>query len=171
VTISDDRPIGIKRMENRMESTGPHHFAMEGWISCAPFERLLHIKIVEACGGKATLTMPFLIDFAQGAGLLHGGALVSLADTAVVMAIKSTLPPQTHFATISLETRFLRPVRQGLVTAKARVTDQTENILKGKATLFDEDERPVLEFSSTFKIARDRAIRGIELREPGKIQE
>ena len=89
-----------------MESTGPHHFAMEGWISCAPFERLLHMKIVEASEGKAILIMPFLLDFAQGAGLLHGGALVSLADTAVVMAIKSTLPPQTHFATISLETDF-----------------------------------------------------------------
>jgi uncharacterized protein (TIGR00369 family) len=89
-----------------MESTGPHHFAMEGWISCAPFERLMHMKIVEASGGKATLTMPFLIDFAQGAGLLHGGALVSLADTAVVMAIKSALPPQTHFATISLKLGF-----------------------------------------------------------------
>jgi acyl-CoA thioesterase len=154
-----------------MESTGPHHFAMEGWISCAPFERLLRMKIVEASEGKATLIMPFLIDFAQGAGFLHGGALVSLADTAVVMAIKSTLPPQTHFATISLETRFLRPVRQGVVTARAQVTDRGEDILRGQATLLDEDGRPVLEFSSTFKIARDRAIRGIEWREPGKTRE
>ena len=72
--------------------TGPHTFDMEGWISCAPFERLLHMEIVEASDGRATLTMPFLIDFAQGAGLLHGGALVSLADTAVVMAIKSLAP-------------------------------------------------------------------------------
>jgi len=154
-----------------MDSTGPHHFAMEGWISCAPFERLLHMKIVEASGGKATLTMPFLLDFAQGAGLLHGGALVSLADTAVVMAIKSTLPPQTHFATISLQTRFLRPVRQGVITARAQVTDQTENILQGQATIFGEDGGVVLEFSSTFKIARDRAIHGIEWSKPPKTRD
>ncbi len=64
---------------------------MESWISRAPFERLLHMEIVAAADGAATLTMPFLIDFAQGAGLLHGGALVSLADTAVAMAIKT--PP------------------------------------------------------------------------------
>ena len=149
-----------------MESTGPHHFSMEGWISCAPFERLLHMQIVEASEGKATLTMPFLIDFAQGAGLLHGGALVSLADTAVVMAIKSIVSPQTHFATISLETKFIRPVHQGVITAKARVTDKTERILQGQATVFDEDGRPVLEFSSTFKIAQERVIRGIEWRTP-----
>jgi uncharacterized protein (TIGR00369 family) len=142
-------------------STGPHQFGMEDWISCAPFERLLRMNIVEAADGLATLTMPFLIDFAQGAGLMHGGALVSLADTAVVMAIKSLVPPQTHFATISLETRFLYPVKQGAVTARAKVFKQQGRILQGRATVYNEAERPVLEFSSTFKIARDSHISGI----------
>ena len=141
--------------------TGPHKFDMEGWISCAPFERLLHMEIVEASDGRATLTMPFLIDFAQGAGLLHGGALVSLADTAVVMAIKSLAPVQTHFATISLKSKFLYPVKQGIVTARARVMKQQGRILQGQATVYNEEERPVLEFSSTFKVAKDSIIRGI----------
>ena len=53
------------------QDTGPHQFQLESWISCAPFERLLHIEIVKAADGHATLTMPFLLDFAQGAGLMH----------------------------------------------------------------------------------------------------
>jgi acyl-CoA thioesterase len=142
-------------------STGPHQFQMEEWISCAPFERLLRMEIIEASKGSAILTMPFLIDFAQGAGLMHGGALVSLADTAVVMAIKSLVPSQTHFATISLVTKFLYPVKQGIVTAKASVIIQEERILKGRALVYNEEERPVLEFSSIFKIAKDTEIRGV----------
>jgi len=51
------------------QDTGPHQFQMEGWVSRAPFERLLHIEIVEAADGRAMLKMPFLVDFAQGAGL------------------------------------------------------------------------------------------------------
>ena len=145
--------------------TGPHRFDMEGWISCAPFERLLHMEIVEASDGRATLTMPFLVDLAQGAGLLHGGALVSLADTAVVMAIKSLAPVQTHFATISLEAKFLYPVKQGVVTAKAKIIQQEGRILQGQATVYNEEERPVLQFSSTFKVAKDSIIRGITFRE------
>jgi len=93
--------------------TGPHHVEMGQWISCAPFERLLNMTIVEACNGMATLTMPFFIDYAQGAGLMHGGALVSLADTAAAMAVKSIIAPQSHFATIELESRFLLPVKKG----------------------------------------------------------
>jgi uncharacterized protein (TIGR00369 family) len=135
---------------------------MDQWISCAPFERLLHIEILEAAEGHAVLTMPFLFDLAQGAGLLHGGALVSLADTAVVMAIKSILPPKTHFATVSMESRFLLPVKQGIVTARAEVGERDGRSIRGIATVYDEDQRAVLEFASLFKIARDARIRGVK---------
>lgn len=147
------------------QDAGPHRFQMEGWISCAPFERLLHIEIVAAADGRATLRMPFLVDFAQGVGLMHGGALVSLADTAVVMAIKSILPPQTHFATTALETKFLRPVMQGIVTAEAQVVSQEERTLRGQAIIYDEEQRPVLEFTSTFKVAKDGNIKGVTFRD------
>ena len=151
-----------KGLEEKVSpGTGPHHFEMGQWISCAPFERLLNMTIVEACNGMATLTMPFFLDYAQGAGLMHGGALVSLADTAAAMAIKSIIAPQSHFATIELESRFLLPVKKGIVTAKAGVVSRSGRQLKGKATVYDEDGRAVLEFYSTFKIAKDTKIEAI----------
>jgi len=142
-------------------STGPHRFEMDGWISCAPFERLLNMEIVEASDGQAILKMPFLLDYAQGGGLMHGGALVSLADTAVGMAIKSLIPPQSHFATILCEAKFLLPVKKGIVTAKARVVERQGRTLKGRATVYDDEERAVMEFSSTFKIAKDTTVKGV----------
>ncbi len=139
--------------------TGPHRFRMGPWISCAPFEKLLHMEIVEAAAGRAILRMPFLVDLAQGAGLMHGGALVGLADTAVVMAIKSIVAPQTHFATVKMQANFRRPVRQGVVTARARVNAVRERWLEGRALVCDQEERTVLAFEATFKIARDTRIR------------
>jgi len=138
--------------------TGPHCVKLENWISCAPFEKLLNMKIIHAKDARATLTMPFHYDYAQGAGLLHGGAIVSLADTAVVMAIKSILPPMTHFATINLNSTFLAPVKKGIVTAKAVAKRQGERTITGTASVFDESGKPVLEFSSTFKIAKHAKI-------------
>ncbi len=160
-------------MENGLETklsqkTGPHQFEMTEWISCAPFERLLNVTIVEALDGRARLTMPFFIDYAQGAGLLHGGALVSLADTAVVMAIKSVIAPLSHFATIELECRFLLPVKKGIVTAEAEVVSREGRQLKGKAILSDEEGRAVLEFYSTFKIAKDTQIRAVSFKSDQK---
>ena len=132
--------------------TGPHGMDMKDWIDVAPFGRLLNMEIVEANNGKASLSMPFLSDFAQGSGLMHGGALVSLADTAAVMAIKSLVSPDTYFATISLKTTFLYPVKSGMVTARARVTARRKKHLYGRVTVFDQEERPVLQFKATFKI-------------------
>ena len=136
------------------QNTGPHQVSLRQWISCAPFEQLLHMRIEEAAEGKAILTMPFLYDFAQGKGLLHGGALVSLADTAVVMAIKSILPPSTHFGTISMESKFLYPVTQGLLTARAWVTRREDRTIHSQATIYNDEEKPVMEFSCVSKIAR-----------------
>jgi acyl-CoA thioesterase len=147
--------------EENKPSTGPHHFQMPAWISCAPFERLLGMEIIEAAEGRAVLRMPFLVDYSQGAGLMHGGALVSLADTTVVMAIKSIIAPQSHFATIALDTKFLLPVKKGIVTAKARVRSTGNRLLQGEAEVYDAEGRTVMTFRSTFKIARDTKIEGV----------
>ena len=125
------------------------------------------MEIVEAADGRATLTMPFSVELAQGAGLMHGGALVSLADTAVVMAIKSLVSPRTHFATVSLQSKFLYPVKQGVVTAKAEIIRQDGRMIQGQATVYNDDENPVLEFTSTFKVAEDSIIRDIDFQDDG----
>ena len=148
-----------------MNSLGPHSFEMEKWISCAPFEKLLNMEIIEAENGKATLKMPFYIQYAQGAGLMHGGALVTLADTAVVMAIKSILEKGTHFATIEMNAKFLRPVKKGFVTAKAEIYEKDGRILKGKADLYNDEGEKVFEFYSIFKIAKDAKIKNIKFRD------
>ena len=142
-------------------ATGPHHFQMGSWIDCAPFEKLLQIEILEAAEGRALLRMPFLLDYAQGAGLMHGGALVSLADTALVMAIKSIVPPLTHFATVTMTAEYLRPVRKGVVTARSQVTSLEGRELEGQTRVYDYQQRPVLDFRACFKIARDARIRNM----------
>ena len=146
---------------NTPNHTGPHRFSMPAWISQAPFEQLLGMETVKAEAGEAVLRMPFLKSLAQGAGLMHGGALVSLADTAVVMAIKSILAPGTHFATTALESRFLHPVKKGIVTARALVLEHQDRILKGTCDIFDESDRSVMQLTSVFKIARDAPIRDV----------
>jgi acyl-CoA thioesterase len=79
----------------------------------------------------------------------------------VVMAIKTLLEPGSHFATTEMEVKFLHPVKKGVLTAKARVVSREDRIIKGRATIYDEDERAVMEFASTFKIARDSRLHGI----------
>ena len=136
-------------------TTGPHKVEMDNWMSCAPFEQLLRMKIERAVDGKAVLTMPFLFEFCQGAGLLHGGALTSFADTAVALACKSILPTGTRFVTILLESIFLAPVREGLVTVYAEAVVAEKRKIDGKAVVVDHKGKEVMRFTALFKIARN----------------
>ena len=141
-------------MAEEYAGTGPHEVTLDAWISTAPFEELLGMKIVSASGGQAVLTMPFFRPLAQGLGFMHGGALVSLADTALAMAAKSLLAPGTVFATTSINNRFLLPVTHGVVTARAVMTGRNNRDLMGNAVLTDEDDREVMRFGAVFRVAR-----------------
>ena len=158
---SDSDEAVIAGMKSQETDTGPHQLHMESWISCAPYERHLRMEIVEAADGKATVNMPFLVQYAQGAALMHGGALMSLADTALVMAIKSILPPYTHFVTVHAEVDYSKPVTQGIVTARAKLTTHAGRKVIGESSVFDESGEKVLTFSATFVIPRDAQIRHV----------
>jgi acyl-coenzyme A thioesterase PaaI-like protein len=73
-------------------------FELADWIDTAPLEDLIGLEIKQASAGKAVLSVPFLVKLSNGGGVMHGGVLVALADTAVAMAIKSLLPQETVFA-------------------------------------------------------------------------
>jgi len=133
-------------------------FELDGWIATAPFEDLVGISIESAAAGRAVLTFPFTLKLAQGGGVLHGGALTTLADTAVAMAIKSLLPEGTVFATTELGMQFLAPVRQGVVKAIAEVGAPAGRTFLGRAELFDSNEVLVARFSSTFRVARGQGF-------------
>ena len=129
-------------------------FRLDGWVSTAPFEDLLQMQIDHAGEGRAVLRMPFTVKHAMGAGLMHGGALTSLADTAVAMAIKSLLKPGTHFATLDLQGHFLAPVKAGEVRAEARADGPEGRDFNGRASLFDATGQEVYRFTSRFRVAR-----------------
>jgi len=139
-----------------MLKDAPLSFSLPGWIALAPFEEYLGMRIDEAAGGRAVLSMQFHAMHCQGAGLMHGGAVVSLADTALAIAIKTLLPEGTHFATIDLSLQFHAPVRWGTVRAVAEVTERTENDIRGEAAVLTEEGVKAATFRAVFRIRRER---------------
>lgn len=142
--------------EEPMPAEGPCPFELPEWIACAPFERYLGMRIEEASKGRAVLSMPFLVKLAQGKGLMHGGAITSLADTAVAMAIKTVLPKGSHFATVELSLSFHAPVRSGTVRAIATIVERDERTIKGMAEVFDNNGVKTATFHSTFRVKRPK---------------
>lgn len=128
-------------------------FELEEWIDSSPFERLLGVQILRAEEGQAHLSLPFTLKLSNGGGVMHGGALTSLADTAVAMAIKSLLAPGTVFATTDLSMKFVAPVFEGQVHAYARVQATGVRTFSGECELLGEADEVYAHLTTVFKVA------------------
>lgn len=142
----------IYHLPVRAEQEPP--FSLPGWIAVAPFEEYLGMEIIRAEGGEATLIMPFLARLCQGKGLMHGGAVTALADTALAMAIKSLLPVDTHFVTTDLTLKFHAPIRGGTVKAEARAVALSETRLTGEALVYTENGTHAATLRAHFKVKK-----------------
>lgn len=85
-----------------------------------PYIKHLGIQLGEIKRGTATLHLEISDDLKRNNGVVHGGAVASLVDTAAAFAIMTTLEPGETTTTIDLTIHFLRPIR-GRATADARV--------------------------------------------------
>lgn len=140
-----------------MKKDSPLPFTLPEWIALAPFEEYLSMSITSVGDGCAVLTMPFYASHCQGQGLMHGGAVVSLADTALAMAIKSLLPEGTRFATIAMGLTFHAPVQWGTVTAQARVVERVDRDITGEVEVMTEEGIKAATFRATFRVKRERS--------------
>jgi acyl-CoA thioesterase len=99
-----------------------------------PFFCSMGIEIVSYEQGKAVLKMQVRPDMHNGVGWLQGGMLVALADEAIALALYTLLKEHEGIATISESTSFVKGVREGVITAEAKV------IKKGRRVAFAEAE-------------------------------
>ncbi len=65
-------------------------------------------------------TVEWAPELCTAAGVLHGGVLMALADSAGGVCAFLNLPPGASTVTIESKTNFLGAIREGLVTARAR---------------------------------------------------
>jgi uncharacterized protein (TIGR00369 family) len=90
-------------------------------IDSVPYAHLLGIELVEVHQGLATLGFTIRKDLTQNHGVVHGGAIASLIDTAMALAIISALPAGERVTTVNLTIQYLRPLTKGRVTARGKV--------------------------------------------------
>ena len=55
---------------------------------------------------------------------VHGGAIAGLADAAMGIAFGRTLLDNEDFSTIEMKVNFLRPVKDGVISAEANVVER-----------------------------------------------
>jgi uncharacterized protein (TIGR00369 family) len=119
-------------------------------IDTVPFARLLGVELDAIDRGTATLGLTIRQELTQNHGVVHGGVVASLIDTATAFAIISLLAPREKVTTVDLTISYLRPLTSGRVTALARVVRSGRRILVVSADVLDGDGKLAATALSTY---------------------
>ncbi len=80
-----------------------------------PFARHCGITLEAATREQVQGALVWRAELCTNGGVLHGGALMTLADTLGAICAFLNLPPGTRTATLESKTNFFRPVLRGAV--------------------------------------------------------
>lgn len=111
---------------------------IEAALDSVPFAKLLGIELEEIDLGTATLAFEIRPELKQNKGVVHGGAIASLIDSATAFAIISVLTPDERATTVDLTISYLRALTQGRARAAAKVLRTGRRLIVVSADLHDE---------------------------------
>jgi uncharacterized protein (TIGR00369 family) len=74
-----------------------------------PVHRLLGLCLLDRQPGRAEVELAARAELAQEEGVVHGGVLAALLDTAAVYAVHPDLPTDRTMTSISFQIHFLAP--------------------------------------------------------------
>jgi acyl-CoA thioesterase len=102
-------------------------------LEATPFAKSLGIELESVEPGIAVLVSELKDNFKQNNGVIHGGLIATLIDTALALAILSVLPEGERVTTVDLTISYLRPLIEGKARATARVLRAGQRIITASA--------------------------------------
>jgi 1,4-dihydroxy-2-naphthoyl-CoA hydrolase len=106
-----------------------------------PFARTAGVELVSATPEEVRGRMEWREDRCTTGGILHGGALMTLADTVGAVCAFLNLPAGAFTATIESKTNFLRAVRSGHAEAVATPVHVGRTMIVVQTDVRDADGR------------------------------
>lgn len=82
----------------------------DGRLPKAPFSSLTGIVMIEVAEGRVVFQLNPAEYHYNPLGVVHGGVVATLLDSAMACAIQTLLPPATGCPTLELKTNFIRAI-------------------------------------------------------------
>ena len=100
-----------------------------------PMMATLGARLAGVSRGAAQIALPAASAILQQHGFVHGGAIMTIADSAAGYAAMTTAAADAEVLTIEAKTNFLRPANGGLL-AKGKVVRAGRSVVVASADVF-----------------------------------
>ncbi len=108
-----------------------------------PFARHLGLTVDQAGPDQVVARLAWAPHLCTAGGIMHGGVLMSLADSAGALVTFLGLPEGATTATITSTSQLFRPVTGGTVRAVAVPLHRGHTTVTAQTSLYDSEDRLV----------------------------
>ena len=116
---------------------------LDAMVALMPFAQHLGLTVAEAGPDKVIARLAWAPHLCTSGGVMHGGVLMSLADSAGALVTILGLPEGATTATITSTSQLFRPVTGGTVRAVAVPLHRGRTTVTAQCSLYDSEVRLV----------------------------
>lgn len=110
----------------------------------SPYENLLQMYIADKKEGFCKIGLLYKEELTNPHANFHGGALLSIVDTATVQGLR-TIFPRGPYLTVDLRIRFKSPTRSAEIFAEARPKHLKGKFFKTDIKVLDKENKLIAE--------------------------
>lgn len=120
------------------------------------FYRWAGVELIDASPGEVAVAFEAGPQHLNLQGLVHGGILATLADTAMGLAVRTVLRPGRRHVTVQLGVEFLSPGRPGRIVATGRSVKIGSQLGFAEANVTDPRGRLLAKAQSTLSVTAEK---------------
>ena len=124
----------------------------------SPFPSHMAMQIAEIQVDRADIRLNLADCHLQPFGIVHGGVLATLIDTATFWSAFLRLPQDAGLVNVDLKLNYLSPVHKGGLTAVGICIRPGKSISYAEARVFDEQERLLAHGTSTLMMLPGKGL-------------
>jgi len=121
----------------------------QGLLRSMPFAVEVGVELVEANPDEVRGRLPWSQQRCTSGGVLHGAALMALADSLGAVCAFLNLPEGAGTATIESKTNFFRAVRDGAAESVSRPLHVGRSTIVVQTDIFDSQQKRVAQVTQT----------------------
>ena len=128
-------------------------------INASPFPDHMSMRLLEVAMDRAVLELKTAQCHLQAFGIVHGGVLATLIDTATFWSVYMRIPEGAGLVNIDLKMNYLRPVENGLLIAEGRAIRSGNSISYAETNVLNEKRELIAHGTSTLMTLPGKGLR------------
>ena len=152
-----------RKGEHLLEPNPEHVRELYEIINTSPFPEHMAMRLAAIEVDRAVIELRTARCHLQAYGIVHGGVLATLIDTATFWSVYLRIPEDAGLVNIDLKLNYLLPVENGLLTARGRAIRSGKKICYAESEVWNAGRQLVAHGTSTLMILPGR---GLKLRSP-----